>query len=339
MARGHIYMALNEPLKAISDFDTVLKLDPKAFHAHFNKASCYLQADKPEQAIAEYTKCLEFKLPSTNALNCLMHRGRIYLMLNRPQEAIKDFTRALTIDSKSHLIYMFRGRAYQLSGNLKRAREDLELANLNEEEFATSHYTAGIEKLIKQDANDFDRYAGKKKKVEYLSYDDRTKAALEKKDRKDFKGALEDLNEIIDKQKNLIIAYIIRGDVYLDMGEYDAAIKSFSQAWLKQNMNQDAIHGRVRAYLAKNDPVHALPDINKLIWFDPFCPNHYFEKAQTLEKLKRNKEASATYKRFLELAEQNKRSSGMPITKYRVPPEQIAIAKKKILELTESKKK
>lgn len=326
LGRGHVYMSLNEPLKAIADFNTALKLNPRALQAHFNMGSCFVQADQPDEAIAEYSKCLEFKPRGTSAVNTLLHRGRVYLLKNQPKEAIKDFTRALSLDPNSHLIYLFRGRAYQLSGNYKRAREDLELANLNEENFATSTYSVGIERVINEDPKN---RSGGKKKITYLNYDDKTREALAKKDRKDFKGALKDLNEILAKEKNLLVAYIVRGDIYLEMGKYDDAIVNFSQAWSRQNMNLDAIHGRAKAYLAKNDPVHALPDINKLIWFDPFCPNYYFEKAQTLERLKRNKEASAMYKRFLELAEQNKRDSALLITKYKVAPEQVAIAKKK----------
>lgn len=329
LGRGHIYMSMNEPLKAITDFNTALKINPQAFQAHFNKGSCFVQADQPDEAIVEYSKCLDFKPRSTIAVNVLLQRGRVYLLKNQPNEAIKDFTRALTLEPNSHLVYLFRGRAYQLSGNHKRAREDLELANLNEESFASSTYSVGIEKVLNEDPKN---KAGGKNKITYLSYDDKTRAALEKKDRKDFKGALNDLNAILAKEKNLVVAYIVRGDIYLEMGKYDEAIESFSQAWSRQNMNLDAIHGRAKAYLAKNDPEHALPDINKLIWFDPFCPNYYFEKARTLERLKRNKQASAMYKRFLELAEQNKGDSTMLITKYKVAPEQVAIAKKKSAE-------
>lgn len=319
-------MGLNEPLKAIADFNTALKINPRALPAHFNMGSCFVQADQPDAAIAEYSKCLEFKPRGTSAVNTLLHRGRVYLLKNQPKEAIKDFTRALTLEPNSHLVYLFRGRAYQLSGNSKRAREDLELANLNEENFATSTYSVGIERVINEDPKN---RSGGKKKITYLNYDDKTREALAKKDRKDLKGALRDLNEILAKEKNLMVAYIVRGDIYLEMGKYDDAILNYSQAWSRQNMNLDAIHGRAKAYLAKNDPIHALPDINKLIWFDPFCPNYYFEKAQTLERLKRNKQASAMYKRFLELAEQNKRDSVLLITKYKVAPEQVAIAKKK----------
>jgi tetratricopeptide (TPR) repeat protein len=319
--RGSCYMGLCEPLNAIRDFDKVIARDGSTA-ARFNKASCLVQADRPAEAIGEYTFVLKHE-PQNQAAR--MNRGRTYLLMNKPDEAIQDFTRVLAHSPNAELLYLFRGRAYQLKGDMKHADADLRLATLKENDFAVSHFESGVNNLIAESPS------GSRVPMKANSeMDSQIERALALQKKKKYKEALEALNNCIAAYPKSLTPQIAKAKLLNEMKKPDEALISFTVAWRRDNLNVEAIHGKVMTYMAMGEPEHALPDLNKLIWFDPFCPNYYFEKGEALRAMKKRDAASNCYKKFLSMVDERKSVSSGPITKYGINPGDIKVAKEQL---------
>lgn len=325
--RGFTYMALNEPLKALADFDRALEFKSMNVSAiHFNKASCYIQSDQPEKSIAEYTAAM----PIHNRKSMvLMNRGRAYTLLGKPNQAIVDFDDALKLQPDNERLYMFRGRAYQMKGDLKKAREDLQQATMRETDFAESHYMNDVETMMADDEKRF-QMRGPRKAAPQVTSDAEIDRAMKLRAQKKYDAAIAVLDNCIKKNPNTFSLYIARARVYSEKGDHKKAFLNFREAWSMDNINVEAIHGKVLEYKALGDYEHMLPDLNKLIWADPFCPNYYFEKAEVLDKLSRKKEAEKCYRKFLSLIDQYKNQGSMPFTKYSINPKDLVTAQKRL---------
>ena len=60
-------MKLNELESALSDFSTVLKLEPRNVSALYNRGCIYDQLEQYEAALADYSKALELDTVSLQA--------------------------------------------------------------------------------------------------------------------------------------------------------------------------------------------------------------------------------------------------------------------------------
>jgi len=73
--RAFCYAKMNDFLKAINDYTSVLKIDSKNVHALHNRGISYERIEKYKEAIQDLTKVLEYDPKNANAL---FNRGCCY---------------------------------------------------------------------------------------------------------------------------------------------------------------------------------------------------------------------------------------------------------------------
>ena len=62
ITRGAIHVQLNQPQKALADYNKAIALSPATVaEAYFNRGNYYLRGDQYDKAIADYTRAIEIK--------------------------------------------------------------------------------------------------------------------------------------------------------------------------------------------------------------------------------------------------------------------------------------
>lgn len=105
--------------KALADFETSVKLDPKKWQALHNRGVSYAFAGKLREALADFNATIKLnpKYP-----NVWFNRGEIYYQLGDYNAAIRDYTQASTLSPEDAGAVAARGHAYY---QLKQYRNSL----------------------------------------------------------------------------------------------------------------------------------------------------------------------------------------------------------------------
>lgn len=78
---------------ALDDFNKALSLDPDmALIIYWNRADCYNAMNKPDLALAEYTRSLALNPGDEQRAAMLLSRGRLLVDQGQPERATQDFT-------------------------------------------------------------------------------------------------------------------------------------------------------------------------------------------------------------------------------------------------------
>jgi tetratricopeptide (TPR) repeat protein len=93
--------------------------------------------------------------------------------------------------------------------------------------------------------------------------------------------------------------YYNRGLFYMDLKEYDKAIKDFDNTLSLENEYTPALSSKSIAFLAKKDPENALKSINKAIKIWPEITMYYYERALIYDYQNKSKKAIDDYTHFI----------------------------------------
>jgi tetratricopeptide (TPR) repeat protein len=145
--RGKAFAAISQWDKAIRDFTTYLKVNPR----HSAKAAPYLQRGraygmKRKYRMAIYDLNIAIAKDSKNA-DAYSLRGLAYRSEGKYAEAIADFNKAIAINPEAAAqagIYFERGRAYAIKGQYKKSIPDLTIAIENNPNDADAHFLRGV---------------------------------------------------------------------------------------------------------------------------------------------------------------------------------------------------
>ena len=111
-----------DPAMATAYFENALKADPKSMVALYNLGLLFQENGKPGEALKMYAEML--KINPTNRF-ALYNSGYVNLVyLQDFTKAIDFFSRAFQSDSTYADALFNRGYAYELSGDLPKARKD-----------------------------------------------------------------------------------------------------------------------------------------------------------------------------------------------------------------------
>jgi tetratricopeptide (TPR) repeat protein len=120
-----LYLAMNQPERAVDHFDASAKLKPESAVTHFNLATALtvaastgrdvqMSGGRLDQAIGEYQKALQIRPDYASAHNNL---GSVLLQRGNPSQAIVHLMEAVRIDPRSAEARYNLGRAYRAQGN------------------------------------------------------------------------------------------------------------------------------------------------------------------------------------------------------------------------------
>ncbi|MFB3883797.1 MAG: tetratricopeptide repeat protein [Thermodesulfobacteriota bacterium] len=145
---GHAYVKENNAASALTEFETVLKINPqnayardavaylkgeaktktsesKEAMAHFDKAEGFFSAGKHVEAIEEYKLAIQADPKFGKAY---VYMGDSYLQLGQRDEAIKCYQKGIELDPKDRQAHRFLGGVYEKMFDETKNKEYLDLA-------------------------------------------------------------------------------------------------------------------------------------------------------------------------------------------------------------------
>ena len=123
-ARGFVHSQVHDPVQAIEDFKTAVRLDPKPLYLN-NLGVAYLGQSKPSDALSAFDQAV--RLAPDVAL-FLIHRALAYRHLDKLNEAESDLSQALKLDDQSATAYANRAVIFALQQDYEAAKRDLDHA-------------------------------------------------------------------------------------------------------------------------------------------------------------------------------------------------------------------
>jgi tetratricopeptide (TPR) repeat protein len=215
--------------KAIAEYTSALKQNPKYIKAYIGRSDTYQKKGEADNAIADCNKAI--KLAPNNS-DAYLTRAEAYFRLKKDHtQAFWDFDKSISLDPKYARAYNNRAVAYSDVGDHERALQDINKAiSLDPKNCATYCSRAGIYSSLK-----------------------------------DFDKALEDLSAAIRLNPKFSIIYVNRGAIYGDRGEVDRAIADYCQA-IRLNPNCiEAYFNRAINYSEKGNYKAAVADAEKAL--------------------------------------------------------------------------
>lgn len=128
--RGLVYRERGDYLRALSDAEQAVKLDPSYANGHVLLATLLYYSDQPEQGLQKIQMAI--RLNPYHPFNYPFHLGQAYFVLKRYPEAIEAFETGLKSNPSSERLHVWLAASYAEAGNLEDARwvmEQIKLIN------------------------------------------------------------------------------------------------------------------------------------------------------------------------------------------------------------------
>jgi len=123
--RGYAYMELKNNPPAIADFTKVIALDPKESEAFYNRGTIYYRQQKYSLAVADLDNYIDLNTSNEkNLADGYENRGLAYFYLGNTNQAIADYTKAIEYNPVLKNAYLNRAAAYRKVGKLTLAEDD-----------------------------------------------------------------------------------------------------------------------------------------------------------------------------------------------------------------------
>jgi tetratricopeptide (TPR) repeat protein len=117
--------------------------------------------------------------------------------------------------------------------------------------------------------------------------------------------AMADENTAIEKKSDYAAAYVIRGLCYYSLKKYEAAIDDDTKAIELQADYGLAYRNRAEGYRIVGKYDLSIVDCDKSLQIDPTKLKAYYIKGLSLEKMLKNDDAIAAYRKIIELGTSN----------------------------------
>ena len=250
--------------KAVDFYSTALEKDPLMIDAYFNRAYCYIDLGKNNEAIRDFSKVLDMDAKYKGAY---MGRGFARYNLEDYEKAIEDYLEEIKIDSTNKLCYnniavskeklnqredamIYYEKAlaidprYDVALDNKNALKSLldSLSKLQPKQQQTPVGVAEVAEVSAQDYFEMGYQASEKgeydKAIDYynkaISIDRNNRQAYENRGwvkyrQEKYLSALDDFNNALDMGVNKS-TYYQRGLVKIKLGNLEGAIKDFDKA-------------------------------------------------------------------------------------------------------------
>ncbi|MFM6453747.1 MAG: tetratricopeptide repeat protein [Planktothrix sp.] len=248
---------------AVTSFSNALGLDNDFSEAYAQRGFAYFNLGNFEDALDNFNKAISgskpqfkdhIKNPKTY-VDPLILRGYFYLKTGNYKAAFTDFTEAIKRNPEVYQSYLNRAVVYLVNLDYTNAIKDLDMA-------------------IKKDLNSQDA----------LLMRGSINAELGK-----YKNAISDFKEVIDlnlsqKQvhpKSLTEAYYKKGLAELNLGNYEAAIKSFNEAKNNNPQYLELSYNQGLAYYYQGNLDQAINSYSEEIKHNPKFLEVYYQRGKT----------------------------------------------------------
>jgi tetratricopeptide (TPR) repeat protein len=296
---------------AIDQFSKAIELDAQYTDAYVARAKAYEKMFKLKEAINDYMRASTF---DTKEAAHLYEAARLYNLVDDPKKAIETANKALEVDRKSLEALNEKASAliqleqYKNALDVANTSIDIKktsmgyyyhgLASAGLKDFEKAEYDFG--RAVYYDDNNVQAYVELAKALTVLNKLDEAVAKCDKgleKDKdnvnilvakaqvfqkkRDYPTAINNLSQALlvakPNEKNKI--YTLRGNMYQEFGQHDAAINDFTQVITDDKDNFDALYSRASSLEATFKYKEAIKDYERLLKLSP-----YNETAQNLLK-------------------------------------------------------
>ncbi len=114
----------NRQDEAVKVLDKAMALFGDRAFLYAERGHIYLLMDRPDKALADYNS--EIKL---GEIDGTINRGKLFLHLKKPEQAVLDFNTAIAKQPSNSRLYAMRADAYKMLGKLDLAKRDYEKSN------------------------------------------------------------------------------------------------------------------------------------------------------------------------------------------------------------------
>lgn len=129
LLRAQELESLGEYEEALVQLDKAIAASPTNAELYGYRGRCFVNTHEYDKAIKDFSTMI--KLNPKSVGNPYLHRGRCYQKLNDHQKAVADFTKGIEKEEtgakkqgKFFSLYMARGRSYELLGESNKALSD-----------------------------------------------------------------------------------------------------------------------------------------------------------------------------------------------------------------------
>jgi tetratricopeptide (TPR) repeat protein/drug/metabolite transporter superfamily protein YnfA len=221
--RGQYYTDNDIFDKAMVDYESTLRLNPKSTLAYINRGNVYGRKGVYDKALENYGKAIEL---TPGASKIYLNRGNVYGLQGDIPASIVDFTRAIELERNYLDAYVNRGISYSKLRDFDNALIDFNMAlQINPNSFKTLSMRAYA--LLDMGRHD---------------------------------AAISDYNRLIQVNPNDGNSYFYRGLAKYRKSNYPEAIKDYSLALQINPANGGAYLNRALSYEAIQDYARALQD-------------------------------------------------------------------------------
>jgi len=123
--RGLMNVDRQQFKEALADANELIRLKPNYRIAYDMRATCYFKMNEPAKALADYEKCVSIN-PKDHRSHYNIGIIQMYTF-QKYDEALKGFTTAIDINPLANY-YVYRAICYHKMGNLAKAKEDAMIA-------------------------------------------------------------------------------------------------------------------------------------------------------------------------------------------------------------------
>jgi tetratricopeptide (TPR) repeat protein/S1-C subfamily serine protease len=122
--RGVLYKEQQKPDLALADYSKAIEINPRYVAAYNNRGVLYKEQQKPDLALSDYNKAIKINPRYADAYN---NRGVLYKDQQKPDLALADYNQAIEINRRYADAYYNRGNLYA-----DQQKPDLALADYNQ---------------------------------------------------------------------------------------------------------------------------------------------------------------------------------------------------------------
>lgn len=302
MYRGSNYYDLGLFDLALTDYNTVIGMNPQNSHAYYNRALVHHEQQMISTALLDYTTAISLDPRYIAAYN---NRGNIYHTQGEFDEAITDYTKAIEVYPDFAYGYHNRGLVFADLGEDERAIGELSKAISLDPEYTTAYYNRGI---IFMERGDYEEAIVDLSKA--IDLDPKYTNAMINRSMAytlagDFRLAIADATAVIRINPNSAIAYYNRARAYTQSGENDRALRDYTKALELNPALTPFLLDRGLFYEEEGLTDQAIADFTQFIEANSERPEGYLQRGIILLEKGDSDAAEQDFLRALELSKDN----------------------------------
>lgn len=296
---GNELMENQKFLDAAAQYTSAIGLEPSNADYYSARAIAYESAGKLTEAFSDFEKATVFKPKDVEEL---INLGRVSNMLGNYGQALAILNKAKGMDKTNKKLYPERVKALIGLERYDQALKSSDTAIIVKDDPLHYYYRGIIYVKLNNDI------LGKKELEKAISRDKKAvEPRLELADllvrNNDTKGAIEQVNTVLEANDKNAHAYVVRSRIYRKELDYPNAINDVSKTILIDPENPEYYYIRGTYYQEFNQHSNAINDFSKYISLKSDNPDAFYARAKSFEEIMNYEKAMEDYRKISELSE------------------------------------